>query len=62
MYPPAIDHKCMVYCYTTEVAHVPQCTYTKALLQLTIDVWNTTTLNKFHRQQNAHIPRPPSSN
>ena len=24
-------------------------------LQLTIDLWNTTTLNKFNTEQNAHI-------
>ena len=46
--PPAIDNRCIVYCYTTEVAHIAQCTYTKALLQLSIDVWNTITPNKFH--------------
>ena len=31
-------------------------------VQSTIDEWNTTTPNRFHLQQNAHIPRPPYSN
>ena len=34
--------------------------YQVPLLQLTIDLWNTTTPNKFHIGQNAHIPSPPS--
>ena len=43
MYPPT-DQICMEYCYTKEVSHIAECTYTKApLLQLTIDqdLWNT---------------------
>ena len=39
--------------------------YQDPLLQLTIDLWNPTTLNKFNIQQNAHIPRahvPPPIN
>ena len=23
--PPPIDHRCMEYCYTTEVAHIVEC-------------------------------------
>ena len=49
MYPPPIDHRYMVYCYTKQVSHRAECTYTKApLLQLTLDVWSTTTTNKFN--------------
>ena len=47
MNPHPIGHRCMEYWYTKEVWHIAKCTYTKApLLQLTIDVWNTTTPNK----------------
>ena len=46
--PPLIDHTCMEYHYTKEFSHIADCTYTKApLLQLTKDLWNTTTPNKF---------------
>ena len=46
MDPPPTDHRCMEYHYTKKVSQIAECTYTKApLLQLTIDVWNTTTLN-----------------
>ena len=49
MYPPPVDHRSMEYHYTKEVSHIAECTYTKGpLLQLTIDVWNTTTQNKFN--------------
>ena len=51
MYPhsPPIDYRCMEYCNTKEVSHTAECTYTKApSSQMTIDVWNTTTLNKFN--------------
>ena len=48
MYPPPIDHRFMEYHYTKEVSHIAEWTYTKAPLQLTIDVWNTATQNKFH--------------
>ena len=23
--PPPIDHRCMEYCYTTEVSHIAEC-------------------------------------
>ena len=36
--PNLIDHKCVEYCYTK---------YTYPSLQLTIDLWNTITPNKF---------------
>ena len=46
MYPPPIDHRCMEYCYIKEVSHIAECTYTEALLlKLTIDLWNTNSLN-----------------
>ena len=47
--PPPIDHRSIEYHYTTQVSHIAGCTYTKApLLQLTIDLWNTTTPNMFN--------------
>ena len=30
MYPHSNDHRCMKDCYTTEVSHIDECTYTKA--------------------------------
>ena len=49
MYPPPIDHRCMEYCYTKKVSQIAEYTCTKApLLQLTIDLCNTITPNKFH--------------
>ena len=27
--PSPIDHRCIIYCYTTEVSHIAECTYTK---------------------------------
>ena len=43
-----IDHRCMEYHYTKEISNIAEYTYTKvALLQFTIDLWNTTTLKKF---------------
>ena len=56
-----IDNRCMEYHYTKSVSHIAECTYTEDIsnspLQLTIDLWNTITPNKFHIQQNAHILR-----
>ena len=50
--PPPIDHRSMEYHYTKSVSHIAECTYTQGrcnpLLQSTIDLWKTTTLNKFH--------------
>ena len=57
--PPPINHRSMEYHYTKQVSHIAECTYTQGRctpLQLTIDLWNTTTPNKFHILQNAHIP------
>ena len=45
---PPVDHRCMKYCYTKEFLQIPECIYTKGPLQLTIDLWNTTTLNMFN--------------
>ena len=50
--PPPIDHRCMEYCYTKEVSHIAECTYTDGrwtLLQLTINVWATAVPQKFNR-------------
>ena len=30
MNPLPNDYRCMEYCYTTEVSHIDECTYTKA--------------------------------
>ena len=50
MYSPPIDHRCMESCFTKEVSHIAECTSAKApLLQLMIDLWNTTTLHKCNR-------------
>ena len=43
----------MEYMYIKEVSHIVESTYTEdtstpSKLQLTIDVWNTVTPNKFH--------------
>ena len=45
--PPPIDYRPMEHQYTEYVSHIAECTYTKAPL-LTINVWNTTTLNKIN--------------
>ena len=48
--PPLIDHISMQHHYTKSVSHIAECTYTYGRhtpLQLTIDLWNTTTLNQF---------------
>ena len=61
-YPPPIHHRSMEHHYTDEVSHIEECTpnllslcfqmkYTAQVytpLQSTIDLWNTTTPNKFH--------------
>ena len=62
--PLPIDHKSKEYHYTEYVSHIGECTYTQGIctpVQSTIDVWNTASTHKFHRQQNAHIPSPPSN-
>ena len=52
MDPPPVNQKFMEYCYTQNVSHIAACTYTKApILQLTRDLWNTTTLNKLVDKQ-----------
>ena len=57
MYPPPINHRSIEYQNTKQVSHIAECTYTKApFLQLTIDLWNTTTPKEFNIQQNVHIP------
>ena len=56
MTPPPIDHTSIEYHYTTLVSHIAECTYTNALLlQLTIDVWNTTTPHKCFTHSRMHI-------
>ena len=47
--PPPINHRSMEDHYTSAERPHP-------LLQLTIDLWQTATLNKFHREKNAQIP------
>ena len=48
--------------YTKPVEPMQKYTYThgrltpNSLLQLTIDLWKTTTPNQFHISKNAHIP------
>ena len=46
-----IDYRWMEYHYMEYDSHIAQCTYTSGRcipLQLTIGVWNTATLIKFH--------------
>ena len=67
--PPPIDHRSMQDHCTDYVSQRDICTDTSAdrphpLLQLTIDLWKTTTLNMFHISKNAQIsvqtdPTPP---
>ena len=51
--PPPINHRSMVNHYTDYISHIDVCTDTSVdrphpLLQLTIDLWKTTTLTVFH--------------
>ena len=59
--PSPINHRSVEDQYTDYVSHIEECTDTSAdrphpLLQLTIDVWKTTTPTKFHISKNAQIP------
>ena len=60
--PPLIDHRSMEYHYTKEVSHIAKCTYTQGTctpLQLTIDLWNATTPNRFNIYQMYIYQGPP---
>ena len=51
--PPPIDHRSMEDHYTDNISHIEECTDTSAdrphpVVQLTIDLWKTTTLTNFH--------------
>ena len=51
--PPPIQHRSLADHYTDYVANIVECTDTSVdrpppLLQLTIDLWRTTTLTMFH--------------
>ena len=49
MYPLPIDHRCMEYHYTKiSFTYSRMHIYQGHHLQLTIDLWNATTLNKFN--------------
>ena len=49
--PPLINNRSLECHYTKYVLHIIECTYTQercAPLQSTIDLWNSTTQNKFY--------------
>ena len=52
--PPPIEHRSLRNYYIEQVSHIEECTYINgrltppSLLQLSIDLWKTTTLNKFY--------------